>query len=37
MRPTLSLKELIPEYNPSAFVLEQALGEPAQRALARAV
>jgi FlaA1/EpsC-like NDP-sugar epimerase len=33
----LSLKELIPEYNPSAFVLERALGEPAQRALARAV
>jgi nucleoside-diphosphate-sugar epimerase len=33
----LSLKELIPEYNPSAFVLERALGAPAQRALARAV
>jgi FlaA1/EpsC-like NDP-sugar epimerase len=33
----LSLKQLIPEYNPSAFVLERALGEPAQRALARAV
>jgi FlaA1/EpsC-like NDP-sugar epimerase len=33
----LSLKELIPEYNPSAFVLEQALGAPAQRTLARAV
>jgi FlaA1/EpsC-like NDP-sugar epimerase len=33
----LSLKELIPEYNPSAFVLERALGGPARRALARAV
>jgi FlaA1/EpsC-like NDP-sugar epimerase len=33
----LSRKELIPEYNPSAFVLERALGEPAQQALARAV
>jgi FlaA1/EpsC-like NDP-sugar epimerase len=33
----LSLKELIPEYNPSAFVLEQTLGKPARRALARAV
>jgi len=33
----LSLRELIPEYNPSTFVLEQALGEPPQRALARAV
>ena len=33
----LSLKELIPEYNPSTFVLGRALGEPAQRALARAV
>jgi FlaA1/EpsC-like NDP-sugar epimerase len=33
----LALKELIPEYNPSAFVLERALAEPAQRALARAV
>jgi len=33
----LSLKELIPEYSPSAFVLERALGEPAQRTLARAV
>ena len=33
----LSLKELIPEYHPSAFLLQQALGEPSQRALARAV
>jgi FlaA1/EpsC-like NDP-sugar epimerase len=33
----LSLKELIPEYNPSAYLLERALGEPPQRALARAV
>jgi len=32
-----SLKELIPEYHPSSFVLERALGEPAQRSLARAV
>jgi FlaA1/EpsC-like NDP-sugar epimerase len=33
----LALKELIPEYNPSAFVLERALREPAQQALAQAV
>ena len=32
----LSLQDLIPEYHPSAFVLQRALGEPA-RALARAV
>jgi len=31
----LLLKELIPEYNPSAYVLERALGEPPLRALAR--
>ncbi len=31
------LQELIPDYRPSAFVLEQALAGPAQRALARAV
>jgi len=33
----LSLKELIPECTPSAFVLEQTRGEPARRALARAI
>jgi len=33
----LCLKELIPDYNPSAFVLRQALREPVLRALARAV
>ena len=33
----LALKNLIPEYNPSTLVLERALGQPAQRALARAV
>ena len=33
----LSLKELIPEYSPSTFVLQRTLGVPAPRALARAV
>lgn len=33
----LALKQFIPEYNPSTFLLERVLGEPAQRALARAV
>jgi FlaA1/EpsC-like NDP-sugar epimerase len=31
------LKELIPDYNPSAFILRRALGETPTRALARAV
>jgi FlaA1/EpsC-like NDP-sugar epimerase len=33
----LCLKELIPEYNPSAFLLQRTLAEPERRALARAV
>jgi FlaA1/EpsC-like NDP-sugar epimerase len=33
----LSLQELIPEYSPSAFVLERAFTQPVQRVLARAV